>query len=860
MPGFKIATASVEVVPDDSRFEDDLRAAIDAASQGVRAEVGLRLNEDAPITLNEDVHAAMDLATEGVKAQVGLGLKGDAVEALDADVKAGVELVEQDAKVKVSVDPKSAADTKEGLSSLIVGGIAAGAALAPGLILSAASVATVGLGALVVKSNADIQAEYQHLASDVGDTLSKATAPLVPAVESSMVQVDRAVEQLKPTLDELFVDVEPDLYTFTSGLTGAAEQFLPRFDEALNQSRGILQQVSAGLPAIAAGAGNFFTGLTEDSQATGRGFQSFEQLTGTALGTAGQVIGSFSAAASSALDAVVPAADGALTVIQKLANPATIGAAAGALAFQQWGDGIQSALQKASNAALNLGAKADGAGGLLAKMAPAAENASSGLSKMASVAGGPWGIAIGAGIGLLSGLAASFHETAASASDFTAAVAQDSGQVGSNTEAIISQTLAKNDLSALNKQLGVSTATLIEYAAGDKQAQQQVTAAYEALSEAQVKNAQASRNAGSARAEGMHATDGEALALSQAKIKLDQVTAAVADAIKQQNDNTAALQAAEKATNVFTQEVNAEKLALAQNAQTALVNATALNESLAPQGQLTTEAIKASLAYQQAGNATSQYTSALTALYGQYGDTSQAEAAFTTSLAGLQGQITAGTNAVNLHTKAGAANFSAFQQAATSAETYSEKLYQQTGDAGQAQKALQNAVVQIDAMATKSHLSAGQVQTLNQELFGVKNASDIKLNVDDSSVNNAINRMVTLNNLISGAATTDKISSPKLRASGGPTAAGEAYIVGDGGVPEYFVPDVPGYVYPSVAAGQQAIAAHNTKVSATAAPSPSGGGAAATGAPTFNFFGSQYPTTEQMAQLNMQYATALGGL
>jgi hypothetical protein len=431
---FKIATASVEVVPDDSRFEDDLRAAIAAASQGVRAEVGLRLNEDAPITLNEDVHAALDLATENAKAKVGLGLKNDAVEALDADVKAGVELVEADAKVKVSIDPKSAADTQAGLSSLIVGGIAAGAALAPGLILSAASVATVGLGALVVKSNADIQAEYHHLANDVGDALSQATAPLVPAVEASMVQVDQAVDKLRPTLDSLFTNVEPDLDIFTQGLTGAAEQFLPRFDTALNNSRGILQQTMDGLPQLAAGAGNFFVNLTNNAQATGRGFQEFEQLAGTALGTAGQVISSFSAAASSALSAVVPAADGALTVIQKLANPATVGAAAGALAFQQWGSGIQSALQKASDAAVNLGAKADGAGGLLAKMAPAAEGASSGLSKMAGVAGGPWGVAIGAGIGLLSGLAASFHETAASASDFTAAVAQDSGEVGSNTK------------------------------------------------------------------------------------------------------------------------------------------------------------------------------------------------------------------------------------------------------------------------------------------------------------------------------------------------------------------------------------------------------------------------------------------
>jgi hypothetical protein len=95
------------------------------------------------------------------------------------------------------------------------------------------------------------------------------------------------------------------------------------------------------------------------------------------------------------------------------------------------------------------------------------------------------------------------------------------------------------------------------------------------------------------------------------------------------------------------------------------------------------------------------------------------------------------------------------------------------------------------------------------------------------------------------------------RATGGPVSPNEAYIVGEERA-EYFVPDVPGQIYPSVAAGQQAIAAHNGHAAATAPAAPFG--SVPMGAAVFNFYGSQYPTVEQMAQINMQYATALGGL
>lgn len=694
---------------------------------------------------------------------------------------------------------KAAGDS---MSPLLKAAIVGGLAIGPGAILAAASVATVGLGALVVRSNRDIQAEYQKLAADVGATLTQATAPLVPAVEASLVSVDGMVKEVAPDIKALFADAEPDLFTFTQGVDSAAEQFLPRFAQAVNDSRGIVADFSSGLGTIGAGAGNFFTGLTTDAQATGRGLEDFERLAGTALGTAGQVIGSFSAAASSALDAIVPAADGVLTVIDKLANPATIGAAGGALGAKMFGSSLQGGLQSISDGFLSVAAKSENAGGLLGKISGAAESASSGFSSMADVMGGPWGMAVGAGIGLLGGFISSLRDSTASASDFTAAIAQDSGEVGSNTEATIQQTLAKQNLSDLNQKLGVDNSTLIAYAAGDKQAQEQVTDAYNAKISAMVAAQQQETRSGEITKASTSDTNNQSAALAQAKMKLDAVTSAVAQAVAQQNEQTAALLAAQKATDIFTQQVDAEKLSLQQAAQTALVNATALNESLPVQGALTSAAINASLAYQQTATAAQAYTSALDALYGKYGDATAAQANFTTQLANLKGQIKSGKDAVDANTEAGAKNLTMLQGAAQAAETYSEKLYEQTGSADQANQALRESAQKLDDAATKAGLTKTQVQELNKELFGVPKVKDITIALDDTHANATLNAFLRKIDTSVGTVKIYAYSSGDVgnlhgdragRAAGGPVQAGVTYTVGEQGI-EKFTPATDGYI------------------------------------------------------------------
>jgi len=376
MAGFKIATASVEVVPDDSRFENDLRAAIAAASEGVRAEVGLRLNQDAPISLNEDVHAALDLATEGVKAQVGLGLKGDAVEALDADVKAGIDLVEADAKVKVSVDPKSASDAGEGISALLAGAITTGAAIGAPALLAGLGAAFVGVTAIALDQNDLLGADYLDLGNKANAALQHAVAPLAPTMHAAVTSLESDLTSLQPTLDGLFANAGPDITAFTGGVENLVGGLLPGLSKALGNSQVIADDVAVSMGSLGAGVGSFFTGLTRDSQATGQGLTDVVGIASNALGTLGNIAGSASAAISGDLMAVTPAVNGVLDGLNKLANPATVGAAAGAFAAFKLGGSIESGLQSASDKLLNVAARADGAGGVLGKLSGAAESSS----------------------------------------------------------------------------------------------------------------------------------------------------------------------------------------------------------------------------------------------------------------------------------------------------------------------------------------------------------------------------------------------------------------------------------------------------------------------------------------------------
>lgn len=643
------------------------------------------------------------------------------------DTKPGLDKVEADTKASGT---KAGDNFAKGVTPVMMAAFTGIAAAGPAAILGGTALAVAGIGSLVLRSNDTIKAEYAKLGDSVSTVLKEATAPLEGPVVQSMQAIGQQAQQLEPQLTKLFAGVAPDIKTVTDGALSFASHALPGISTALSGAQVILRDFSNSLGPLGTSVGSFFTSLTKNSSQVGSGIQAMVGVVGNAISTLGSVVGNASGMISQDLAAIAPAINGVLAAVRGLSSPETVGGLIGAFSAMKFGPAISSGLTSASEGMLNLGARAEEAGGKFGKLSGVALGASSGLSTMAGIMSGPWGIAIGAGVGLLGGLISSFSQAKVSANDFTQAISQDSGVVGANTTAIIQQKLAKMDLTKAQKDLGVSQSTLIEYAAGDKAAQQQVTAAYNEKVSALSKTAGVTYEYGKTVYAVNNASQQEINTLKDAKSSIDQVTNAVAQAIAKENDQTRAYLAATNSANIFGGMVQTAALKLQANSvQTGINTVAALGLSSA-QGELAQQLAGTVTQFQENTAGASAYKSTLDALFGKYQDYSQAQATFTTDLADATKQLTAGTHAMDLNNAVGAKNFTVLGNLATQNKNVAEALYKQTGNMGQANAALQKGALQIDALAKSAGLTDGQVAQLNKDLYGTSKIGDIKIGID----------------------------------------------------------------------------------------------------------------------------------
>lgn len=261
-------------------------------------------------------------------------------------------------------------------------------------------------------------------------------------------------------------------------------------------------------------------------------------------------------------------------------------------------------------------------------------------------------------------------------------------------------------------------------------------------------------------------------------------------------------------TQQYTYALDAAQTALLSSASSARINAEALNSLLPAQAQIGDSAIRDAQAYSEVQQAASEYGNALTALYGIYGNTSAAEAAFTTELANAVGTIHSGKDAVDQYTKSGAANITTFAQMAQSAQTTAMDIYEQTGSTDQANESLRTMAGEIDALATKSHFTSGQVQQLNEELWGVKDVGQINIpiNADTTTAKQELTNLLhaidtsigTIRvQLLDGGSEYGTIKGPiAAKAGGGAVNAGETYLIGENG-PELMQFGGSGFITPN---------------------------------------------------------------
>lgn len=225
---------------------------------------------------------------------------------------------------------------------------------------------------------------------------------------------------------------------------------------------------------------------------------------------------------------------------------------------------------------------------------------------------------------------------------------------------------------------------------------------------------------------------------------LDKVEAEV-NARRQQLDvltqATKAEQTHGDVIDVLTQRLTAANLSTQDSArQSAAATLAALGFSDG-EGTLATSLNATLQAFDENSNAASALKQAYDALFGKYANYSDAQAQFTLDLENVAKKVTAGKDAVNLSSDAGANNLKVFKQLADANETRAEALLRETGSQDQANQSLQQGALALDAAAKKAGFTKGQIDALNLALFGTKNLSNLKITVgaDTSAAINAVN-------------------------------------------------------------------------------------------------------------------------
>lgn len=791
---FKIADAYVAVTADESGLAADLRAkiiaALSEATDGIEAKIGLGLTDDAPEDLLADLDSAILLAAEGKDVHVGMGLSGDSVEELDADVKAALLLVEEDAKVKVSIDAKSSADTGEGLSKMLIGAFALASAVGPAALLMGTAAALVGVGALVDKSNAQLGADYTELATTAKASIQEAVSPLTTDLEASVGILQQGVSSLQPQLKSLFADVAPDAEAVTSGMVQFADDALPGIKAGMQDIAPYMSSFAHDAGVIGSGLGGFFSGIGSGAAGGSAGLSALSSVAGQLLQDVGQLVGELSRGLGPALqdiDDVAGPTARLLTDFVGAIPPGVIETAADAVAL----------LFAAFKIGSLVGVIDEGQTFLqfvrgVGSESGEAEGAVGGLSSTIGSTVLPIGLAIAAAgmlgeeLGKLSGVGVNGGSVPQLTSNLLDAGA-GSQAAQQNIDALAASMAILGQVSQTQAAAGLANVD---------ESLAQLTGSDPKAAAAQFDSITAAMKANGATA-------------AQIAADFPQYTAALQDAANAAKENGAAQAAALTPAQQFAAAVKTARTELDTQNQSLLVNATALNNSLPPQDHLTSSAIQGSAAYQQASSAATEYSNSLTALYGKFGDTTMAAAAFTTDLSGLTGQITAGTHATDVNSAAGAKNMTAFGQAAQAAENYAQQLIKQGDSSGQAQAALQQMVTRLDATAKQSGLTTDQIYDLNEQLFGVKSPSEIVVKADTSQAMAALAQLIGEKAAAAGAITIG--ASIQGHAAGGFAPAGEMAVVGEKG------PEI-------VVFGSNATVIPNSQIRTVGSPSGGSGG------------------------------------
>ncbi len=892
--------------------DDGLTDAVDEVGR----EAGGRLGESLVVGADGRVRDARGRfvslgRTSG--EDVGAGLGDGLSKGIDPGLTRTGQKIKDSAK-KSGEDAGKAAG--QGMSPLIAAGIAAGATIGGPLLLAGVGAAMVGATGLILKQNKVIAGDFAQTGKDASDAIQQAAAPLTAELHQNLLDVDRQVRQLRPDFKDLFAAAEPDISTVTSGLTGFVGKLLPGMAQATKNSQVIVTDFSRSLPILGSNVGGFFSGLVRNADTQGAALEGTINALGNTVRTVGSLIGSTSAAASIPLLGLTHVINGLDDAARAVGTPAVVGGVLGLAGALKFDPKIASGLLTGAEGLSKVADKAVPVGGLVGKVGSAASGTSTALSKMAGIVDGPWGIAIGAGIGLASGLAAElFHADEATKAitldqtSLAAAVAQDGAKAGEATSAYIAHQAQVSGLADEAKKAGVSLSLLTEAATGNQSAMSQLTSITGATNDVQRQQqltaeesltgqvgltqahkqgfvavnslysstvqlatgqdrlnqswgARSQRRRGGTVASNT-LSDANQQLLASAKAQVQQVAAA----IQSEADLEAAERAVNNTTDIFNATLNANYQALVSKAQATADTTVATLNLGSGQSQLN-QALAASVAqYDLATSEANGYQGVLTALSGTVLALDNAEAGFTIALDGVSKAAQANGTSLDVNTVKGAQNIQAFTGVAQAADKAAVSLYQTEVSTKGANVAFADANNKLlteksafEQAAIKAGFNKQQIDRLADSLF--KLPQDIPIDVHANTtpaltaVNTTINRINDSYGTIQVYANVHNPSGGKALGAGGGTGAltNQGYASG-GPVTAGSMVAVGEHQQETAVFGQDAyILTHGQTVAMQSRPATPAGAAINA---TFNYYGSARPDPESKAQMMRDLAGVL---
>lgn len=315
---------------------------------------------------------------------------------------------------------------------------------------------------------------------------------------------------------------------------------------------------------------------------------------------------------------------------------------------------------------------------------------------------------------------------------------------------------------------------------------------------------------------------------------------------------SASVAQAEMATTAFDAAMGASYASMQLQAQTASITSVGLLNLGQDQDALNQKLVAAETSYAEAQQGANAYGAAVTAMAGDEGATLNAFAGATIAIDTFTTGVKTNGDSLNVNTVAGAKNVQAATAIATAAQAAAVQTYQNQVATQGATKAWNDANMvlageeqQFIAAADKAGLNKQAVQSLADQLFQLPPNITTNVTVNTAQATSAINSLLTQMMVLEAeGASVDQqeVSIIKQtvghKAAGGPVQAGMPYLVGEHG-PELVVPQQSATVVPADQTARML-------------------GSGAPGGQTINFYGSQYPTGEQIAVLKRELISAAG--